>query len=66
MNRTVLEFLLRLCHNHLNLLIAPAEHSPKKLRRVRVNGLPRLDRLILANLLELWVLGPWADRNLHR
>lgn len=65
MNRSVLKFLLRLRHNHLDLLVAPTEHSAKKLGRVRVNGLPRLHRLILANFLELWVLGPGTDRNLY-
>lgn len=65
MNRTVLEFLLGLRHNHLNLLVAPAENSAKKLGRVRINCLPRLHRLILANLLKLWILRPGTNGNLH-
>lgn len=66
MNRSVLELRFGLSHHDLDLLLAPTKNSSKELGCVRLNRLRRLHKLALANLLERWVLGPRADRNLHQ
>lgn len=61
MDGWVVELLAHLGDEHLDLLVAPAEDAGEDGRRIRLGALDLLDKLVLAEFLELGVLGPSAN-----
>ena len=61
MNRRVPEFFLDFGFENFGFLPAPAKHTGKKPRGIRVDGLHLLNNLIPSDFLKVFIFGPCAD-----